>query len=258
MFSNTTCLSCLARSPQNSFNCGHSFCDSCVMIHGSTPITEPWCYTMGVCPLCGSSNDATFNFKPYTAGVRCLSAEGGGRQDILVLKKLEMLLKLSTPISDFFDMALGSGSGEQFQSILKGKELTHIGALLLLAIFCKEEWGIDDCMSFAHLYTEPTPVSRFSTDDADKSQCIPLQPLLEWVRARPTLKKSGTCRKTSTLGLKDVFEAGRTLFQCSGKDTKIALTTMRRSDSSQCLLSNFNRPSQMQGPVSSKITLKTT
>jgi hypothetical protein len=208
---------------------------------------------MGLCPLCGSSNEAAFNLKPYTAGIRCLSIEGGGPQDILVLKTLETLLKLPTPISDYFDIALGSGPGEEFQSTLKGKELTHIGALLLLAIFCKGEWGIDDCMSFAHSYTEPAPLSRFSTDDIDQSQCIPLHPLLEWLRALPGLKKPG--HKISTLGLKDLFGAGRTLFQCSGKDTKIALTAMRRSDSSQYLLSNFNRPSQMQGPVSSRVTL---
>jgi hypothetical protein len=50
-----------------------------------------------------------FHLKPSTAGVRALCIDGESPNDILVLKALER--KLPAPISTFFDLAFGNGSG---------------------------------------------------------------------------------------------------------------------------------------------------
>jgi len=68
VYSNTIFLSCLARNAQNTLTCKHSICDPCTVMHGCTPLTEPWSFSPTECPLCGSSNDVVFRLKPYAAG----------------------------------------------------------------------------------------------------------------------------------------------------------------------------------------------
>lgn len=108
VYSNVFCLSCLGREAQNTLSCGHSFCEPCTMIHGSTPPTECWTFSPSRCPLCKEPNGVAFRMKPYTAGVRCLCVDGGTPQDILVLKALESELKLPAPVTEYFDIAVGS------------------------------------------------------------------------------------------------------------------------------------------------------
>jgi len=51
--------------------------------------------------------------KPDTAGVRILCVDGGAPQDMLVLKALETELKLPAPVTEYFDIAVGSWSSPQ-------------------------------------------------------------------------------------------------------------------------------------------------
>ena len=110
-YSNTTCLSCIARGPDNTLSCRHSLCDTCVVIHGRTTLEEPWNFILETCPLCNIPNKVNFVLKPYTAGTRCLSIDGGSLQDIMSLKELENELKLPMPIREHFDIGTGSGLG---------------------------------------------------------------------------------------------------------------------------------------------------
>jgi hypothetical protein len=107
---NVTCLCCLARSPDNNvLTCEHALCGTCIITNTCTSLTEPWTFPLSHCPLCTLPNDLVFHLKPSTAGVRALCIDGESPNDILVLKALER--KLPAPISTFFDLAFGNGSG---------------------------------------------------------------------------------------------------------------------------------------------------
>ena len=114
IFDNRTCLSCVARAPEdNTLDCGHSFCNPCVVIHGLTTLEEPWNFFVNPCPLCSTANKTRFLLKPDTAGVRCLVLNGA-LGDVFATKCLQELqerLKLKMQIQDYFDIAFGTGSG---------------------------------------------------------------------------------------------------------------------------------------------------
>ena len=113
-FDNRTCLSCIARAPENNtLDCGHSLCDPCVVIHGLTTLEEPWNFHVNPCPLCSTANKTRFLQKPYTAGIRCIVLNGA-LGDVFAAKCLQELqnrLKLKMQIQDYFDIAFGTGSG---------------------------------------------------------------------------------------------------------------------------------------------------
>jgi hypothetical protein len=111
IYSNTTCLSCIARAPENTLSCRHSLCDPCTIIYGQEGYNEPWKFILKKCPLCSTPNSAIFTLKPYIARTRCLVFEGGTAQDIVSLKIIEKELKLPMPIREHFDIRNGSGLG---------------------------------------------------------------------------------------------------------------------------------------------------
>jgi hypothetical protein len=115
VFNNKTCLSCIARPPENNtLDCGHSLCDPCIVIHGRTVLEEPWNFILDTCPLCGTANEANFLLKPYTAGVRALAISGhpGDVFATNFLREIESRLQLpKMNIRENFDIALGTGSG---------------------------------------------------------------------------------------------------------------------------------------------------
>ncbi|KAE9373848.1 hypothetical protein N431DRAFT_456575 [Stipitochalara longipes BDJ] len=224
-YSTKICLACLARQAQSTLTCGHSLCEPCTLIHGKTP--EFWNRWPRKCPLCQEPNEIHFQEKPYTAGVRCLCVDGGTPQDILVLKALENDLKLPAPITEHFDIAVGSG-------------------LLLLGLFCKPEWTIEDCFAFSQKFTRmrgsniegTVPRSNFSTTSETK------QGRLQFLDLRGVINRVKLSHDT-TLGsakssLKEVFGTQATLFESSGKGTKVAVIATRASDSRECVFSNFN------------------
>jgi hypothetical protein len=115
IFNNTTCLSCAARPPEdNRLDCGHSLCDSCIVIHGQTVLGEPWNFALDQCPLCEAPNKINVSLKPYNAGIRALGISGrpGDAFAVNFLKELEARLQLpKLPIRELFDIAFGTGSG---------------------------------------------------------------------------------------------------------------------------------------------------
>ena len=115
IFSNKTCLSCIARPREdNTLDCGHSLCDPCIIIHGRTVLEEPWNFILDNCPLCKTLNKAKFLLKPYTAGIRALGISGQPRDTFAanILKELEARLPLpKMNIQEYFDITVGTGSG---------------------------------------------------------------------------------------------------------------------------------------------------
>jgi len=114
MYTNVTCLSCLARSPEDTLSCHHALCTTCTTTYGQASNAEPWTFWIDTCPLCGIINLEKFVHKPDTAGVRALIAEGGGVRGIVplsFLSELEAVVNLPMNIGEHFDIALGSSSG---------------------------------------------------------------------------------------------------------------------------------------------------
>jgi len=114
LYSHTTCFSCFARKCENTLSCRHSLCDTCIIIYGLTEPNDPWKFTLPACPLCDIPNLINFKLKPYTAGVRCLSLDGGGCRGIIAccfLWHLHRTLGLPVPIQDHFDISVGTSSG---------------------------------------------------------------------------------------------------------------------------------------------------
>ncbi|KAI9763378.1 MAG: hypothetical protein M1840_000570 [Geoglossum simile] len=191
---------------------------------------------MDTCPLCGIPNKVNFILKPYTAGPRCLSIDGGNLQDILSLKILESELKLPMPLREYFDIGIGSG----------------LGALLVLQIFCKEQ-SIGDCLDrFRATNTfdiaDKTLASRFSQDSAsDNYQGNKYFPSRLYSHWREALLPGKHRSSTINSDLKAIFGKEETLFECSGNGKKIAIAATRSKDSSICVFSNYNRPEMSPG-----------
>lgn len=113
MYSNRTCLACLARPPENCASCRHSFCDSCITTHSDVDPEEPWKFKLSKCLLCKKANSVEYNLKPSTAGVRALEMGGDGvsLQDIQTLQYIETQLRLPMPLREHFDIVIGGGRG---------------------------------------------------------------------------------------------------------------------------------------------------
>lgn len=113
IYTNRTCLACLARPPENRASCRHSFCDSCIITHSNVDPEEPWKFKLSKCLLCKKTNSVEYNLKPSTAGVRALEigSDGVSLQDIQTLHDIETQLRLPMPLREHFDIVIGGDRG---------------------------------------------------------------------------------------------------------------------------------------------------
>jgi hypothetical protein len=118
-FSSKTCFSCLAEPPDFVLSCGHTICHSCVKVFGNQ-VWQETAYDLGACPLCSEGTQfeeplAHIQLKPDEAGVRVLAIDGGGVRGVIsarILQLLEDQIGLNLPIFHFFDLIIGTSSGE--------------------------------------------------------------------------------------------------------------------------------------------------
>lgn len=123
IYSFKTCYGCLCCSPQYVLPCGHAFCEECVRDFGERGIQESstTISTHDDCLLCGIGDGIKgwpwkIHLKPRSAGVRLLSLDGGGVRGVAeleILRRLETKIGLNVPISDFFDLIVGTGTGKR-------------------------------------------------------------------------------------------------------------------------------------------------
>lgn len=78
---------------------------------------------MDHCILCRTAwrdeHSQLIRLKPRCAGVRILTLDGGGVRGIMelaILEKLEARIGLEVPIREFFDLIVGTSTGESPQS----------------------------------------------------------------------------------------------------------------------------------------------
>ncbi|KAI9883965.1 MAG: hypothetical protein M1823_004243 [Watsoniomyces obsoletus] len=216
--SNRTCLTCLAKTPENSLPCGHSLCDLCVRVFAVEKLEEPWTFIFNQCPLCRRAVRATFKLKPPTAGVRILTVDGGGIRGVVALQwllELENKLDLSRSPSDYFDLALGTSSG----------------ALIVLALFMNR-WpsstSLKKFKEFTKLAFRPRMACSFPF----------FTRFLNMVVALVTDSRYSTSNFESTLI--QAFSLPRTMFWNSEGNIKVGVTATTTNDSDTCIFTNYN------------------
>lgn len=119
---NRTCLYCLARSPEHVLSCGHSVCETCIRIFGKGSIGIEYQFDMADCMFCCQKGTLTAKLKPPSAGIRLLGVDGGGARGIIPLEVIKLLqdsLGPKCPIQDFFDLVIGTSSGEWPPTVLR-------------------------------------------------------------------------------------------------------------------------------------------
>ncbi|KAL5696107.1 hypothetical protein EMGR_006627 [Emarellia grisea] len=132
--SNKTCLVCLRRYPEHTPVCGHSICDTCTEVFGEPCPHADNEYIIRQCVVCGVQGSLTVRLKPPTAAPRVLSIDGGGPRGVIPLENLEILQEIigpDLPISDFFDLKVGSSSGGLIvlSMTMRGLDITQYDVL---------------------------------------------------------------------------------------------------------------------------------
>ena len=118
--SNKTCMTCLQAVPDHMLRCKHSYCPQCVQEFGKPSEYFECGWTMDHCVLCAESwqeRGHLFQLLPRCAGVRLLTLDGGGVRGILEIMLLEQLhhaIELDVPISELFDLIVGTSTGKWY------------------------------------------------------------------------------------------------------------------------------------------------
>jgi len=117
LYSDVTCLSCLRRTPQHRFPCGHCLCENCVQIYGDTRPSEPWMFRVQFCFLCTSRwpEEIGIKINEPTKGVSVLSIDGGGTRGIIpltIMRRIQQRIGIPIPFQKYFKVVAGVSSGE--------------------------------------------------------------------------------------------------------------------------------------------------
>ncbi|KAI1119643.1 hypothetical protein F5Y14DRAFT_396046 [Nemania sp. NC0429] len=114
--SHAACFSCLRELPECILPCGHILCQPCVQAYGRQ--TSRTAIEVSRCPLHVreplAKTPHVFSLKPFRAGFRVLSLDGGGvgaLVELCVLRAIQKLLGPKLPIQKFFDLIVGTSAG---------------------------------------------------------------------------------------------------------------------------------------------------
>ncbi|KAF3107603.1 hypothetical protein TWF103_005858 [Orbilia oligospora] len=222
--SSGTCFTCLFRQPEKMLPCGHFTCDRCIQLFGHQVSMAEFKFRIDSCALCSArSSNQVFDLEPPSAGVRLLSLDGGGCRAVITIEVLRQLsdallrLGIQSAICKNFDLCVG----------------TSAGALILLKMLrgrsCNDQL-MEEFKTLASRLFQPRKglLSRIG-----KSLSGGVRTLLTdgWMSAsifNQLLQDNLPNGK---------FFGGKGLR--SGDVTKIGVTTVR-SDSTACLLANYN------------------
>jgi len=138
--SNSTCLWCVRRKPENPLSCGHAICNACVRIYGAEMPIVDCQYHIGACILC-RSGDGTVRLKPFSAGERLLAIDGGGTHGVIpldILAIIQGMMGSEFQIQDLFDIAFGTSVGKLHVPISRDVKLTNeTGGLIVCILFLR-------------------------------------------------------------------------------------------------------------------------
>lgn len=101
---NVICLSCLARKPDSTLRCRHSFCETCIIIHGRIDIEEHWVIDVDNCPVCNNLCRASIKLKPPTTGVQALVLDTSNYKDFDILSTVLNEVILDLELREYFNI----------------------------------------------------------------------------------------------------------------------------------------------------------
>lgn len=233
-YSNRTCLTCLRRSPEYSFSCGHAICDTCTRIFGVPTLRTEFEYRFDNCLIC-HNGVLQVTLKPPTAGVRVLSIDGGGVRGPLGIPRSATgpgRPRMSGPKSLRPGLWYKFRYGRDF-SIVITPGLTSPGGLIVLSLFVRQ-WGVAQCLqTFEALSRQFFQVRRRS-----RFGCC------RYIRCLFKCWLTDGYYDVNTLeaAMKASFGPGERMFGTSQSPygTKVAVTATSISDASPFLFSNYN------------------
>ncbi|EXJ60918.1 hypothetical protein A1O7_05071 [Cladophialophora yegresii CBS 114405] len=255
--SNMTCFACLQYAPDHVLPCGHGYCEDCVKDFGKVLPQRPYHYVMGECVLCNAtaaqwqvrrggelSNGPSvanenvtpvIRLNPRCGGIRVLTLDGGGIRGVIelaLIEKIEHRIGLNLPISEFFDLVVGTSTGGIIALAITNsprdvntKSLTSKFINLAKRVFERDRFG--------HVWRmDPLSV-------VNRSTVLNVMMLLRVIKSR---YKSSTL-KASLLDFFDPKQPvfGATVASCQQRTARVAVTST--SDGSPCLFTNYNRAS---------------
>lgn len=253
LHSNKTCLSCMQAVPDYVLRCGHAFCDRCVRELGKPAARFESAWVLDRCFLCGRywpDSGQVMRFKPYCAGVRILTLDGGGVRGIVELVLLCLVQKRmqvkSLLMKDCFDLIMGTSTGEYSLGTHKSPLLTRtwIGGLIALGLSVPRpdsDFTVFDMLDkFEHMareaFSRPREGSLLEKLDqtAAISKAIVIMALTKSVYPSKYLRR---CLQ-ELFGDQKLFGPAPPTKQ---RSVRVAVTSVRKDGRTLCLLTNYNR-----------------
>lgn len=136
----TTCLSCIARTPEYKHRCGHYICGLCVQRLGQRSDKRRYAFVLKVCILCQEKSNLEVRIPPPTTGVGVLSIDGGGIRGVVPTTILELLQEAigpEIPIQELFQLVIGTSSGKHGPLVLDRHTNTTKVHSVQHVYFCK-------------------------------------------------------------------------------------------------------------------------
>ncbi|KAH6714025.1 hypothetical protein BKA61DRAFT_689470 [Leptodontidium sp. MPI-SDFR-AT-0119] len=227
--SNTICLSCLARKPDSTLRCRHSFCETCIIIHGRIDIEERWVIDVDNCPVCDNLCRASIKLKPPTAGVRALVLDTGDHKDFDILSTFLNEAALDLELRECFDIVNGSGLGAwvAIERICKHDQFTQ--DMLKSQVFQRTIRGID-------LPPASSKFSQFSQDFKEEFGGG-LKRLNIALRSLPRWNETSQPRAALAASFASIFK--KTALTESQTDGCKLCITMHSKHFGTCVLANY-------------------
>ncbi|KIW92734.1 uncharacterized protein Z519_06582 [Cladophialophora bantiana CBS 173.52] len=263
--SNMSCFACLQYAPDHVLPCGHGFCEDCIKDFGKVLPQRSYHYALDECILCGTtavqwhaqqkgetwqperaaadgslaegfpSLPQIARLNPRCGGIRVLTLDGGGVRGIIelaLIEKIEQRTGLNLPISEFFDLVVGTSTGGIISLAITSstKDTSSSG---LSAKFLKLAEMVFKKDRFGELW-KVDPLNL-----VNKSKIANIMMALRLIKSR---YKSGNLKAS----LLDFFDKDQPIFggsvtTCKQRTTRVAVTST--SDGEPCLFTNYSRAS---------------
>ncbi len=146
--SNSICLWCLRRKPENTLSCEHVICNVCVRIYGDEMPIMNCQYHIETCLLCRSGNRIV-RLKPFLAGERILTIDEGGTRDVIpldIMAIIQSMIGSELQIQDFFDIAFGTSVDKLHVQISQIVRLKHETEGLIVCILFLRDMPVSQCV----------------------------------------------------------------------------------------------------------------
>ncbi|OCT45695.1 hypothetical protein CLCR_01405 [Cladophialophora carrionii] len=262
--SNMTCFACLQYAPDHVLPCGHGYCEDCVKDFGKLLPQNSYHYVIDECVLCNATaaewqarrsrvspngpsvaNEnvtPVIRLNPRYGGIRVLTLDGGGVRGVIelaLIEKIEQRIGLNLPISEFFDLVVGTSTGGIIALAITNSH-RDIRTSAITSNFMSLAKKVFERDRFGHVWRmDPLRV-------VNRSTVLNIMMVLRVIKSR---YKSTTLKDC----LLDFFDPNQPMFggavvSYQQRTARVAVTST--SEGSPCLFTNYSRASYARADVS--------